>query len=187
MNRFLEIIRAKWTNSPFGTLERRSLVYEWLLHNIILGFAPVWVPAFAFLIFKVFSWKNAVLDGEMIMFAVTLSAISLGFFNKETQLRLRKQEMLTYLGLMLVMLLGVIVRTALALAKEFKDQLVLDSHFVCWMTVALVVMAILLNFRLFTIELNSSSSRGIREVINQPVTQMTAAANQANNVDGIQL
>lgn len=138
---------------PFTTPERRAQVYEWSFHTVVMGFAGVWLPLVALLCFNVFNPKKAVLDGEFVVFAITLSAVSVGYFIKETPLKTRRTEIATYIGLMTVTLLGVILRTVLALAGEFGKQLVPNSKLIAVLTILLVGLSILLNFRLFAIQL----------------------------------
>jgi hypothetical protein len=139
---------------------------EWAIHlylahrherevNIVFGFAGVWVPFLALALFGYLRIKEAIADGEFVMFAVTLSAVSLGFFVKEPQINLKKQEMPTYIGLMLAMIVGIITRVALSLGSKFP-QLPLNMTVVIWVTVLIVPLAILLNFRLFTTSLRKA-------------------------------
>jgi hypothetical protein len=173
-----------WNRSPLGTVDKRAEVCQWLLHNIIFGFAGAWVPFLALGFFGHWRKDEALRDGELVMFAVTLSAVSLGFFVKETQTSLRKRAILTYAFLMLVMLVGVITRTALAFASKF-DVVTLHMPMVTWVTIALVTGAAILNFRLFTLELESLDRKTVADRLNAPAMQLSAQAASANQVDGI--
>lgn len=186
LNKPLSVAVETWNNSPFSSPEKRVEVYQWFLHNIIFGFAGVWVPFLALLFFGYWRTQEALLDGEFVMFAVTLSAVSLGFFVKETQINLKKQAMLTYAALMLTMLVGVITRTALAFASKFS-AVQLQMPIVIWVTIALVVLAILLNFRLFTLELAFNNRRAVEEKINEAAKELAAQAKENTRVDNIAL
>lgn len=179
-------LSEKWQSCPVGTFEKRTEVYQWLLHNIIFGFAGVWIPFLALYFFGYMRIRESLLDGEIVMFAVTLSAVSLGFFVKETQINLRKKETLTYAGLMLIMFIGVIIRTVLAFDAQFPTNK-LELPAICWTTGALVVLAVLLNFRLFTIELDSIDRKTFRDAINKPVQDISDKAKDNNQVDNIRL
>jgi hypothetical protein len=175
-----------FTNSRFGTPEKRADVYEWFLHNIIYGFAGVWVPFFALFLCGYVRTKEAVEDGELVTFAVTLSAVSLGFFVKETQINLRKREMLTYIGLMLTMMVGVITRVGLALGNKYP-QLPLQMGIITCVTLVIVVLAIILNFRLFTLELDALDRRAVEKTVYQPVVDVMTQAKENAEVDNIKL
>ncbi|MBV9658018.1 MAG: hypothetical protein JO295_07900 [Verrucomicrobia bacterium] len=120
------------------------------------------------------------------MFAITLSGVSLGFFVKETQINLKKREMLTYIGLMLTMMIGVITRVGLAFGNKYP-QIPLEMTIVTWVTALIVPVAILLNFRLFTLELESLDHRTVEKALNKPIVEMTAQAKENTEVDDIKL
>jgi hypothetical protein len=173
-----------WSRTPLGTLDKRVELIQWLFHNIILGFAGAWVPFLALGFYGHWRKEEALRDGELVMFAVTLSAVSLGFFVKETQTSLRKRAILTYAFLMLVMFVGVITRTALAFASKFENA-TLQMPMVTWVTVALVAAAIALNFRLFTLELESLDRNTVEDRLNAPAKQLSAQAASTSRIDGI--
>ena len=179
------IYRA-WKRSSFGTVEKRGDIYEWFLHNIIYGLAGVWVPFLALYLCGYVRTKEALADGEFVMFAITLSGVSLGFFVKETQINLKKREMLTYIGLMLTMMIGVITRVGLAFGNKYP-QIPLEMTIVTWVTALIVPVAILLNFRLFTLELESLDHRTVEKALNKPIVEMTAQAKENTEVDDIKL
>ena len=178
--------------SPFVTGERRALVCEWFFHNIVVGFAGVWLPLLALLCLGIFNPKKAILDGEFVVFAVTVSAVSVGYFVKEGSLKTRRSEIITYVGLMSVTLLGVLVRTVLALTGEFGNVLHPNMHLLAWLTLVLVVAAIVLNFRLFAIQLDLEEKKENPQ--NPPpgsdareISAMTDAAKKNSKIEGVQL
>jgi len=180
-------LKAKWEGSTLGTVEKRARFCEWALHNVVLGFAGVWLPFLALAFFGYFRWRESLLDGDLAMFAVTASAVSLGFFVKETQVNLRKTEMFTYAGLMVTMIVGIVTRTVLAFADQFSPIAPLQLGFLGTVTCALVVFAIGLNFRLFTLELQSIDRKEVEERINAPTAELSERAASLYKVDGINL
>jgi len=182
----LTFLTNLFAKSPLGSAEKRAEVCQGALHNIIFGFAGVWVPFLALMYFGYFRTREAIMDGECLNFAIILSAVSLGFFVKETQINLRRREMLTYAGLMIAMLVGVITRTALAFASKFQGAQI-QVNMVCWVTVILVGLAILLNFRLFTLELETMDSSAVKNKLNQPAQTLSTEAKAHSKVDDIKL
>ena len=177
----------RWKQWPILTLEGRAEVWQWLLHNIILGFAGVWVPCLALRFFGVWRFEEAFLDGDLTMFAVTLSAVSLGFFTKETQISLRKRRMFTYAGLMVTMIVGVITRTAIAFGRAFPT-ISMELAVVEIVTIAAVLAALFFNFRLFTAQLTEIITREqVRQAINEPALELAEKAKQHSTVDDVKL
>ncbi|WP_138086548.1 hypothetical protein [Phragmitibacter flavus] len=185
-HKFKEYCSEVWTNSPLGTFERRVEVYQWGFHNIILGFAGIWVPLLALSFFGLFRKEALILSGDIPMFAVTLSAVSLGFFVKETQLVLRKRAIVTYILLMLTMIVGVIARSMLALYPT-TPSLQLDMTLVKWVTIALVVIAVFSNFRLFMIQIDSTSPAKIQKEFDKNADQMSEQAKTGNQASGVRV
>jgi hypothetical protein len=179
--------RESWDKSILGTVEKRARFCEWGLHNVVLGFAGVWMPFLALAFFGYLRWRESLLDGDLAMFAVTASAVSLGFFVKETQVSLRKTEMFTYAGLMITMIIGIVTRTALAFADQFSSAAPLQLGFLGVITCALVLCAIGFNFRLFTLELAVLSREQIRERLSEPVREMAEQARENNEASGVKL
>lgn len=180
-------LNARWEGSILGTVEKRARFCEWGLHNVVLGFAGVWMPFLALAFFGYFRWRESLLDGDLAMFAVTASAVSLGFFVKETQVSLRKTEMFTYAGLMITMIVGIVTRTALAFADQFSSAAPLQLGFLGVVTCALVACAIGFNFRLFTLELAVLSREQIRERLGEPVREMAEQARENSEASGVKL
>lgn len=179
--------KKRWETSILGTVEKRARFCEWALHNVVLGFAGVWVPFLALAFFGFLRWHETLLDGDLAMFAVTASAVSLGFFVKETQVSLRKTQMFTYAGLMITMIVGIVTRTALAFADQFSSVAPLQLGFLGVVTCGLVVCAIGFNFRLFTLELAVLSREQIRDRLSEPVREMAEQARENNEASGVKL
>jgi hypothetical protein len=177
----------RFKQSPILTLEGRAEAWQWLLHNVILGFAGVWVPCLALRLFGVWRFREAFLNGDLTMFAVTLSAVSLGFFTKESQISLRKRKMFIYAGLMVTMIVGVITRTAIAFSTAFP-AISIEVAAVELVTVVAVLAALFFNFRLFTAQLTEVITREqVRQAINEPALELTEKAKQNTKVDDIKL
>lgn len=182
-----EWFKAAWIGSTLGTVEKRARFCEWGLHNVALGFAGVWVPFLALAFFGYLRWRESILDGDLAMFAVTASAVSLGFYVKETQVNLRRTEMLTYAGLMLTMIVGIITRTAIAFANQFPSAAPLSFTFLVYITCGLVICAIGFNFRLFTLELKTIDRAEVEQRVNAPAVELSGQAASLTQVDGINL
>lgn len=179
--------KIPWFGSTLGSIEKRARFCEWGLHNVVFGFAGIWVPFLALAFFGYFRWREALLDGDLVMFAVTASAVSLGFFVKETQVDLRKTEMFTYAGLMITMIAGVITRVVLAFAAQFSSAASLQVCFLAVVTCVLVICAIGLNFRLFTLELKSIERKDVERKLYAPAAELSEKAASLNRIDGINL
>lgn len=165
--------------------EHRGEVWEWFFHNIILGLAGFWLPLLFLSFVGKIPWKEGILSGDLAVFAITLSAVSLGFFYRETQVRLRKKQMITYSGLMLVMLVGVAIRTALAASTTFPDKIPLSFGWVLIATLGLMASAVILSYKLFVLEVTLLNREEIKENINQPFAQMAATANEATKAGDV--
>lgn len=179
--------KAAWEKSALGTIEKRARVCEWALHNVVLGFAGVWLPFLAVAFFGYLRWRESILDGDLAMFAVTASAVSLGFFVKESQGDLRKTEMFTYAGLMITMIVGIMTRTALVLSNQFPSTPALKFELVAPVTCVLVLCAVCLNFRLFTLELKSVDRNEVVQRLNAPAVELSKQAANLTKEDGINL
>jgi len=169
---------------------RRSEFYQWFLHNIIFGLAGVWMPFVVLMCFGKWRIKEVFTDGTLLCFCVTVSAVSLGFFFKETRVGLRKAYTLTYAALMLTMILSVLGLTALFVAPVFAAStppIPLNMPFIYSGTVILVFMAVFSNFRLFMAELTSVDIGTIDHTYNAPADKITAAAKAAHNVGDVRL
>lgn len=148
------------------------------------------MPFVVLLCFGKWRVKEVFTDGSLLIFTVTLSAVSLGFFFKETQLSLRKAHTLTYAALMLTMILSVLGLTALFVAPVFAAStppIPLNMPFIYWVTGVLVVMAVFSNFRLFMAELSGTEIGIIEEKYNAPADRLTAQAKAATTADDVEL
>ena len=177
-------------------MDRRSEFYQWLLHNIIFGLAGVWMPFVVLACFGRWRVREVLTDGSLLMFVVTLSAVSLGFFFKETRISLRRAHTLTYAALMLTMIFGVLVLTALFLAPVIASSntstitssrvpIQLNLPFIYWSTGILTLLAIISNFRLFLTELSGIET--VNRRLNSVADSLTQAAGTAQEVDGVSL
>lgn len=163
----------------------REALLDWFYHNIFLGFSGVWMPLFAVAFFIAIPFEKTFLGGDLVMFAVTLTAVSLGFFVKETQTDLRKRARWTYYGLLTTMILAVVTRTVVAIGDA--TQKTPDGNFIKVASVILIVAAILLNYRLFTLELFSRDLEKVEEEINGPAKDLALAASKTASSRGISL
>lgn len=180
-------IKTKWARSPFVAPERKAEAHQWLLHNIFFGFGGVWIPFLALCLFGHLRILQTLFDGHLVMPAVTLSAVSMGFFMKETQINLRKAEMPTYAGLMGTMIVGVIVMIAIAFGNEFPQAATLSVPVLAGVTGIIVLLAVFLNFRLFMLSLDAVDREKVKQTLEKPVVQLTAEAKQGTSVDNVRL
>lgn len=171
-------------------VSRKNEFVQWALHNIIFGLAGVWMPFLVLILFGRLRTKEIFTDGSLLVFTVTLSAVSLGFFIKETRINLRIAHTLTYAILMITMIMSVLGLTALCLAPIFAAStppLPLNMPCVYTGTVALVFMAVFSNFRLFLTELTVSQIDVIAEKYNAPADKLALEAKAATSADGVRL
>ena len=185
----VEKLKTLWIQSPFGSLEQKAEAHQWLLHNIIFGFSGVWIPFLALALFGHLRTSENFLDGHPIVAAVALSAASMGFFVKETQINLRKSEMPTYVVLMVTMVLGIIVMIALAFGNQFSTTTTaqLNMPVLVCMTVLVVLLAVFLSFRLFTLGVDAVDREKVKQTLEKPITQLTEEAKQSTRVDNVNL
>jgi hypothetical protein len=124
------------------------------------------------------------------MFSVTSCAVSIGFFVKETQVRLRRAYTLTYAGLMVTMFVSVLGLTAIIIASTFKNTqppVELDMSVIYTLNVITVLAAIGFNFRLFMAEQGGPQPAEINERLNQDADNLTNQARQQTHAAGVQL
>lgn len=168
---------------------KKNEFYQWLLHNLIFGLAGVWMPFIALSFAGKWRVKEVFLDGSLLMFAVTLSAVSLGFFMKETQINLRSKEMLTYVGLMITMIIGTVGLTALTFTNSFQ-AIPLNMVVVYPVSSIVAILAVILNFRLFmiTVETEAPVDRAaVERKINADVLELREQAKSESKVGDIKL
>lgn len=182
-----KMIKAKWSQSAFVVPERKPEAQQWLLHNIFFGFGGVWIPFLALCLFGHLRIKSTLCDGHLIMPVVTLSAVSMGFFMKETQINLRKTETLTYVGLMGTVIVGIIVMIALAFGTEFQGTAKLNIPVLAGVTLPVVVLAVILNFRLFMLSLEAVDREKVKQTLEEPIVRLTEEAKQGTSVDNVKL
>jgi hypothetical protein len=168
---------------------RKSEFYQSLLHNLIFGLAGVWMPFIALAFVGKWRVREVFLDGSLLMFAVTLSAVSLGFFVKETQINLRSREMLTYVGLMMTMTVGILGLTALTFSTSFQ-AITLNMLVVCSVSTIIALLAVILNFRLFMITIENELPLDrlvVESKLNADAVEIREQAKSENKVGDINL
>jgi hypothetical protein len=171
-------------------MNRRNELYQWVLHTLVFGLAGAWMPFVLLRFFGQFRMMDAFTNQSLLMFSVTSCAISIGFFVKETQVRQKRFYALTYAGLMVTMLISVLGLTAIIMAGAFKNTqppVRLDMDFICTLSVAAVVAAILLNFRLFMAEQGEPHAALIEQRLSQEADRITDQAKKEISASGVQL
>lgn len=179
MNQLLNVFR-----------KRRNEFYQWGLHNLVFGLAGVWMPSVLLLCFGQLRIMDAFINGSILMFSVTSCAISIGFFVKETQVRLRRAYTLTYAGLMVTMFISVLGLTAIITAGAFKNTqppITLDMPVIYALSVFAVLSAIVLNFRLFMAEQGGLEPSAIEQRLSQDADTLTNQARRETLASGVHL
>jgi hypothetical protein len=167
---------------------RRNELYQWALHNLVFGLAGFWLPFVLLRFFGKFRAMDAFGNQSLLMFSVTSCAISIGFFVKETQVKLRRAYTLTYAGLMITMLISVLGLTAIIMASAFvntQPPVTLDMEFICILSVVTVLTAILLNFRLFMVEHNVPQPEAIERHFSQDADNLIEQGNAETTASGV--
>ena len=106
---------------------------------------------------------------------------------KETQINLRKTETLTYVGLMGTVIVGIIVMIALAFGTEFQGTAKLNIPVLAGVTLPVVVLAVILNFRLFMLSLEAVDREKVKQTLEEPIVRLTEEAKQGTSVDNVKL
>jgi hypothetical protein len=202
MNRLLNVFK-NWGNEFYRRVlqncmnqllnvfrNRRNEFYQWALHNLVFGLAGVWIPFVFLLCFGKLTIIEAFTNGSILMFSVTSCAISIGFFAKQTQVRLTRAYTLTYAGLMVTMLISVLVLTAIITVGTFKSMqppITLDMPVIYTLSVFVVLSAIVLNFRLFMAEQGGPQPSAIERQLSQDADRLTDQSRQETHALGVQL
>lgn len=168
--------------------DRKNEFYQWILHNLFFGLAGVWIPYLLLGLLGQFRQPNELTYQSLLMFSVTSCAISMGFFVKETQTKLKATHALTHILLMVTMLIGVLALSSVILVGGFKEvqpPIALCMPFISWLTYTVVAFAICLNFRLFMVEQDIPKFPKIESQLNEDVDHLTQQAKEQNEASGV--
>lgn len=160
---------------------------QWGYYNIVLGLLPIWLSWVPLVLgLKLANMLTPLFDGSALIFAATLTAASVSFFQEESKRELKETQRFLWRWLFIVLIVSSAVYTAIIAFKEFAP-----SSQICWVngliTIILLIAACFLNFYLAAIRLAYSDNELVAELLKSEPTQLSKAANDTKNVDGINL
>jgi len=160
---------------------------QWGYYNIALGLSPIWLswlPLIAGLRFTNISTPFC--DGSALIFAVTLTAASVSFFQEESQRELKETQRFLWRWLFLILIISSGFYTVIVALKEYSP----DSQ-IWWVnvtvTICLLLAACAFNYYLAAIRLAYTDNELVTELLKSEPQQLSRAANKAKKVDGINL
>ena len=183
--------RIKSEIKLFGRIwaERKDSLQEWIYYNLFIGLCPIWlswIPLAFGLQFGAF--LRPLRDGTVLIFVVTLTGASLGFFAEGTGRELRKTKTLLWMGLFATVLAASAGFSASIAAREFfakQESMILVGLY----SVIMLVVAVALNLHLAAVRIlySEEDPELLERVIRGPAEDLAKAASKENVVDGVAL
>ena len=167
--------------------ERKSDLKQWLFYNIVLGLAPIWLFWIPLLLsLRIAKFTIPLLDGNVLVFAVTLCGASLGFFAEEARRELRETRRFLWNWMVVIMFLSVGGFVAISAEREFFPNI-----YYPWITglasLLVAVSAIILNLHLAAIRMAYTDDNLVKAVMMQDPAELAKQANSATSVNGVKI
>jgi hypothetical protein len=166
--------------------EKKADLRQWAFHNIVIGLAPVLVSWIILAFGGVVELTGSFLDGTLMIFGVTLSGASLGFFAEQTKLRLKEFEGGIFAGLLITVILGTCGFTGVIALARFAPH-VLFNPAVFMLSLTVVILACVFNFKLAAVRLAYSDEMLLKRMQEFETAHLRKKAEEAQEVGGVKL
>lgn len=168
--------------------EKRSDLRQWFCYNILVGLSPIWlswVPLILGLLFLK-RFYQPLLDGSVLIFAVTLSGASLAFFAEDTRRELRESKRFLFNWLFFVIMTGSGAFTAIVTEREFFPHK-LSPWVIAISSLMILLWAVVLNLHLAAVRLAYSDETLIQRILGREPDQLIEDAKNQDEIDGTRL
>jgi lysylphosphatidylglycerol synthetase-like protein (DUF2156 family) len=164
---------------------------QWFFYNVVLGLSPILLSWVILAFGHTSNFSGPLLDGTVLIFAVTLSAASMSFFEAETQRKLKETESLLFNILISTLLVGSCGFAANIALRQFAPQL-LWVPFCLTFSLLIVALSVVCNFVLAGIRLAYEDEQLLGQLVVADLgkverDKMEKAALSQNSVDGTSL
>jgi hypothetical protein len=167
--------------------EKRSDLKQWFFYNVVVGLCPFWLSWLPLLFGMVFNkFHKPFLDGNALIFAVTLSGASLGFFAEESRRELKETKRFLFNWLFILTIVSSAGFGLIVSGQEFFPNR-LSPWVVGITSLLLFIGGIAFNLHLAAVRLAYTDANLVERILQSEAKALSKQAKNNDSVDGIKL